>query len=76
MEADIQKALEASRAERKARDNWRSRYADLERQIEELSPSAPAQPSSNAVLFAAILTGLGGLIAGIALGTTYIAPTL
>lgn len=30
----------------------------------------------NTTLFAAILTGLGGLIVGIAIGTTYIAPTL
>ena len=70
MQADIQKALEASRAERKTRDDWRSRYSDLERQIEELSPSASASPPfpaweialAGAALGAAIVALAGGLI--------------
>lgn len=43
----------------------------------ETNPAfASSPPPFKTALLAAILTGLGGLLVGIAIGTTYIAPTL
>ena len=68
MEADLQKALEASRAEREARDDWQSRYADLEQQIEALSvPVVSPEPASRGFDWRFIGIGVVvGLVAGVA----------
>ena len=71
MEADLQKALEASRAERKAWDDWQSRYADMERQIAALSvPAAPLKPARRSVwrFGIGVAVGIGvGVAVGVAI---------
>lgn len=51
-------------------------YSEVEAELKQSTLANSPLSTLNTVLFAAALTGLGGLLVGIAIGTTFIAPTL